>query len=146
MESNEVLKILKLDHILIDEAFRRLSVGTCCLEGEQRDLIHELFEKTSQAIKDHVAIEEDEFLPRVPPEDAILMRNEHTKLLDLLAEARFAISHQRALTFTVLVEALRTALDRHDIIERRLFASIGSEVFTHNSIMSIQARISENIV
>lgn len=146
MEENDVISTLKLDTLLISEALRRLTDGTSCLEGEEKDFINELFEKASQAVTDHIEIEEEGFLPRILGSEATLMRTEHTRMHELFAEARHAISHERALSFKVLVEALKVAMIDHEKIESQVFKSLTPHDFELAAMASVRRRISNNLV
>jgi len=61
MKKKEVLDTLKLDQILIDESFRRLVEGICCLKFEDHDYAWDLFDKAARAVREHIKIEEEVF-------------------------------------------------------------------------------------
>lgn len=146
MEKKEVLDILGLDQNLINESFRRLIDGTSALQSDDRDFIWSLFNSSEQAVKDHIAIEEEGFLTKIAREEASLMREEHKKLEEFLAEARFALSNERPVSFKALIAALKTAMTEHGKVESHIFRSLNVSDFSHDALMSLQKRISEKIV
>ena len=146
MEKNDIIDVLKLDQNLINEAFRRLVDGTFDLKAEDREFIGELFAKANQAVKDHIELEEEGFLPKIASEDASVMRREHSEMVQYLAEARYALTSARPVAFKALVSALKNAMIEHTKIETRLFKAIEAASFDHEVLASLKRRIEERVV
>ena len=146
MKKKEVLDTLKLDQILINESFRRLVEGICCLKFEDQDYAWDLFNKAAQAVREHIKIEEEGLLDKVAIEEATVMRSEHRNLIELLEEARYALREKRAVSFKVLIAALKTAMIEHERIESHLFRSLELTEFSHDILASLQRRIANRIV
>lgn len=146
MNTAEILATLGRDSKLIDEAFRRLIDGTCCLGDYDRPYIEDLFHKVRAAVADHIAFEEEVFYPRIRKEEAALMRREHSKLTELLAEAEFAIRMERGLTFRVLMEKVGQTLREHTRVENHILASFDVGPAKHENLKYILDRVTSKAV
>lgn len=146
MEAKKVLTTLSRDCDLIDEAFRRLIEGTCCLDENDRPFLEDLFNKVQSAITDHISVEEELFFPHINAEEADLMRKEHIKLKDILREAHFAIVAQRSLTFKILLKELGSLLNQHTEIENHVLRAFQSGYIDHDKIEKIEGRVTNNLV
>ena len=146
MEAKKVLATLNRDCELIDEAFRRLIEGTCCLDENDRPFLEDLFNKVQSAIADHISVEEELFFPHISAEEADLMRKEHIKLKEVLDETHFAIVAQRSLTFKILVKELGSLLNQHTEIEKHVLRAFQSGYIEHHKIEKIEGRVTNNLV
>lgn len=146
MKKKEILDILRLDQILINESFRRLVEGTCCLKFEDRDYAWDLFNRAAQAVNEHIKIEEEGLLVKLATEEATVMRNEHRNLIELLGEARYALTEERPISFKALIAALKNSMIEHERIESHLFRSLELKELDHDVLASLKRRIAEKIV
>jgi len=80
---------MEKDGHLIEEAVRRLIQGTCCLVGEEKECVWDLFHKTREALLDHIEFEAQWIFPRLDDVDLEKHQAEHRALLEKLEEARY---------------------------------------------------------
>lgn len=146
MNTKEAIDTLSRDCNLINEAARRLIDGTCCLGEYDRPFLEDLFNKVQFAVSEHVAFEEEVFYPSIGKDEVLRMQQEHTKLTDLLKEARFAIENERSLTFKILIKEFDRALNEHTAIESHVLRAFEMGQIKSDKFDPIQGRVSKKIV
>lgn len=104
---------MRSDCRLIREAVRRLIEGTCCLVGEEKICVWDLFHKTREALLDHIEFEMKWALPALEPSEREKHRAEHQALLGKLEEARYEFETSAGDRFRRKFEEFAALLKEH---------------------------------
>ena len=111
--ADQVQQTMEKDCCLMFEAMRRLTEGTCCLQGEENLSVWDLFGKLDFALTEHVEFEEAHVLPKLPCDVRERHHVEHLKLRKLIKTARWALERTEGNSFREVLRELSCALKAH---------------------------------